>query len=103
MTAESLGRAHLEENVEDFFRRQVRLLGGRAIKLVPVEKGMPDRLVLLPGGLMFLVELKQAKSKPSPAQVVWHMRAARMGHPVAVLHTKDEVRAWLRKVYGDES
>lgn len=84
-----------ESEVEAYLHRQVRALGGRSYKMAPTIKGMPDRLVLLPGGHTLLVELKTKGGRVSPAQQLWHTRAAQCGVQVAVLSSKEEVDLWL--------
>lgn len=84
----------LERDVERIFARRVRDLGGLSFKLVPFHVGNPDRLVLLPGGRMFLVELKAEGGSLDPAQVVWHRRAAEIGTRVHVVTGAEEARRW---------
>lgn len=88
----------LEASLEAHFNRQVRLMGGRATKLAPTEKGVPDRLVLLPGGRVYLVELKAVDGRVSAAQALWHERSAELGTRVQLLVGRAGVDAWLRKV-----
>ena len=86
----------LEASLEAYFYRQVRLrLGGRVIKLAPTEKGVPDRLVLLPGGRVFLVELKALDGRTSAAQDLFHERAAELGTRVQLLVGRHGVDRWL--------
>lgn len=89
--------SHVEANLEQFFRRRVRLVGGRSSKIT-AEKGCPDRLVLMPGGRIYLVELKTERGRLEPAQVVWCQRAAALGTKVHVLYGKTGVLAWLRDI-----
>jgi len=87
-----------ESALEKKFHRAVRRdLGGRVFKLAPTVKGMPDRLVLLPGGEVHLVELKAADGTVSPAQRVWHDRAAALGTRVVVLYGWQDILGWLRQ------
>ena len=52
----------LEVVVEDELRKKVVAAGGLCIKLPAIlYRGIPDRLVLLPGARIFFVELKRAK------------------------------------------
>lgn len=87
-----------EALLEAFFRQRVRTLGGYTFKLAPTEPGVPDRLVLLPGGRVYLVELKTDVGRVSPAQVEWHKRAARLGTTVHVIYGRQGVLSWLRRV-----
>jgi hypothetical protein len=89
-------RAELEASLEAHFTRQIRLmLGGRSVKLAPTEKGMPDRLVLLPGGRVHLVELKAVGGHTSAAQDLWHERARDLGTRVTVLTGREQVDRWI--------
>lgn len=89
---------HLESSLEEFFRTSVRAAGGIATKLTSADRGVPDRLVLLPGGRIYLVELKAENGSLSPIQKVWHSRAAAKGTHVAVLTGRTQVTAWLETV-----
>lgn len=64
------------------------------LKLAPTVRGVPDRLVLLPGGRVFLVELKTDTGRLSPAQAEWHRRAAELGVVVTLLAGADEIDHW---------
>lgn len=86
----------LEASLEAYFHARVkRLLNGRAVKLAPIDKGCPDRMVLLPNGTIKLVELKADRGAPSAAQLHWHQRASGMGIPVAIVKGKVGVDAWI--------
>ena len=92
--------SELESNLEGFFQHQVRRAGGRAYKVVPTTRGMPDRLALFPGGRVYLVELKRDRGHGAlrPDQEVWHAKAEQMGVNVAVLWGKAEILDWLEEV-----
>jgi hypothetical protein len=90
-----------EKQVEAYLRRRVTAAGGVARKWVsPGHNGVPDRLVFLPGGKIYPVEMKAPgrKANLSPGQRVEHTRLARLGAPVWVLSTRAEVDAFLREV-----
>lgn len=87
----------LEAHLEAYFRKRVRLaLGGVVVKLAPTLAGIPDRLVILPEGQIFLVELKTDMGALSPVQTVWHSKVRALGSPVYVLFGKDEIDRWVR-------
>ena len=88
----------LESSLEAFFRKRVKLLGGQAIKLAPHEGGIPDRLVIMPGGHMFLVELKSDGGTVSPIQAVWHGRIEKLGVAVHVVRGRAGVLDFLRRI-----
>lgn len=85
-----------EASLETLFRNQVRALGGLAIKMAPTERGIPDRMAVLPGGRIHLVELKTATGVRSPIQCHWHDRMAERGVYVDVLHGREEILQWSR-------
>ena len=86
-----------EAAVEARLRQRVKALGGMAIKISPISQaGLPDRLVLLPGGRAFFVELKRpVGGRLSAIQLVVHPRLEALGFPVAVLNTTELVDQWL--------
>lgn len=84
-----------ESLIESRLVRAVRLSGGKSIKLAPLDKGVPDRLVMWPGGRTEFVELKAEGGRLSPAQKLWHERALAIGHHVTVLTGIEEVEEWL--------
>lgn len=89
-----------ESRVESTLRTLVRAAGGTTIKLVPNPAGIPDRLVILPGGRMYLVECKRSTGRVSPVQAERHRRLAAIGAPVVVLKTRGDIVSWLRAVEG---
>lgn len=87
-----------EAQLEEIFRRRVRQsLGGIVSKLAPTTAGMPDRLVVLPGGRVYLVELKTETGSLSPIQMEWHKRVKDLGAPVHVLYGEEQIREWIRE------
>lgn len=88
-----------ESALEQRFNRKVRELGGQSYKICPeYTAGIPDRMVLLPGGRLYLVELKADNGALRPIQRVWHERARELGTEVVVLKGNAEVDAWLGSV-----
>ena len=61
----------LEKEIEAYLVKRVKELGGRSYKWVsPGNVGVPDRIVLLPGGRIIFVELKQPGKRPTAVQRV---------------------------------
>src|SRR5664279_2540991 len=85
-----------EAQLETLFRKRVPLvLGGIVWKLAPTTAGIPDRLVMLPGGRMFLVELKTETGRLSPIQREIHHRLAELGIHVYTLRGRAQVLLWV--------
>lgn len=79
-----------ERTVERRFRELAARHGGVAFKWEsPGVAGVPDRILLLPGGRMFLVELKRPGGRPRPIQEAMHARLERLGFPVHVVDDAD--------------
>lgn len=58
----------------------VKALGGKAYKFVsPGNSGVPDRLVLLPGGQILFAELKTENGRLSPRQRLHMQDLQRLG------------------------
>lgn len=86
-----------EANLEKIFQHQVRLAGGISYKLAPTTAGIPDRLVMFPGGKMYLVELKTEKGQLSPIQEVLHERLSEeFNVPVYTLYGSRMIAIWIR-------
>ncbi len=77
------------------FNDRVRALGGLSFKFAPVHAGNPDRIVLMPGGVIRFVELKADGGQLDKAQVLWHRRALERGTEVHVVTGAQEARTWL--------
>lgn len=87
----------MEKTIENYLRLQVKKRGGLALKFTsPGYAGVPDRLVLMPGGMCYFVELKATGKKPTPLQQAMHARFALLGFPVAVIDSKEGVINWLK-------
>ncbi len=93
-----------ESRIERRLCQSVRKHGGWAIKLVsPNMAGLPDRLVLLPGGRLVFVELKAPGGWLRPLQQKRITQLERLGFRVYVLDSFGAVDAFVRKeVMPDE-
>lgn len=59
----------LESKVEQYLIAQVQWMGGLCIKFKGGDSGWPDRVILLPGGIVGFLELKAPGKKPKPLQL----------------------------------
>ena len=85
-----------EKSIEVYLRDSIKALGGKAYKWVsPGSNGVPDRIVVMPLGLTFFVELKSPTGRLNPTQIMQHRTLAAMGHRTYVLSTKDEVDEFI--------
>jgi hypothetical protein len=87
---------YLEEDVEDALVGGIEALHGLCWKLkMPWFTGVPDRMVLLPGGRIIFVELKKPKGRKSKRQGVVHETLIALGFRVEVLWTLEAVTNFL--------
>lgn len=88
-----------EKTTEAYLRDEVKALGGRSYKWVsPGCGGVPDRIVILPGGRVVFVELKSEGKTSTKLQQKRQTELRALGCTVyADIDTKEKVRALLRK------
>ena len=81
-----------ERQIEQTLAKAVKAAGGIAPKFTsPGFAGMPDRLVLMPGGQMAFVEVKAPGKKPRPLQEARHRMLRRLGFKVYVLDDEGQI------------
>ena len=92
----------LENEVEGHLRRRVEKVGGVCVKFLPdFARGFPDRIVLLPRGVLVWVETKRPQGGVlSPVQKVQHVLLRRLGQRVEVVWTKDQADALIDSLVG---
>ena len=88
-----------ERTIEQKLAARARAMGGIAPKFTsPGFDGMPDRLVLLPGGRMGFVELKAPGRKPRPLQLARHRLLRRLGFKVYVIDEINQIDSVLEEI-----
>ena len=88
-----------EKETERKLVRAVKRVGGICPKFVsPGMDGMPDRMILLPGGKIGFVEVKAPGRKPRILQVRRHRQLRNLGFPVFVLDDPEQIPSILGEV-----
>ena len=88
-----------EKAIEQRLVKAVREKGGMCPKFVsPGYSGMPDRIVLMPGGRMAFVEVKAPGMRPRPLQAARHAELRRLGFRVFLLDCPEQVPEILRRL-----
>jgi hypothetical protein len=85
-----------EVDVERHLVRLVEKAGGKAYKFVsPGRAGVADRLVVLPSGRVWFVELKVKGGRLSALQQVFAADMAALGQNYTVLWSKEDATAFV--------
>lgn len=88
-----------ESTIEKHFVAQVKKLGGVAYKFTsPAHRGVADRVVCLPDGSTWFVELKAPNGRLSELQKIFAQDMARMNQNYACLWNKEQVDAFIASV-----
>lgn len=88
-----------EKETEAKLVKAVRKLGGLAPKFVsPGLDGVPDRLVLLPGGKMAFIELKAENRKMRPLQVKRKRQLEALGFLVYCIDRPEQIGGILNEI-----
>lgn len=91
-----------EKRIEQYFCEQVKQIGGYAMKITsPGLAGVPDRLVLFNGVAVF-VELKAPTEEPKKRQKAVHRKLERLGFPVRIINSREQVDEFMKEVMPDE-
>jgi hypothetical protein len=95
-----------ENKVERYLDDQVKLLGGETRKFVsPGHDGVADRLCFLPGGLLWLVEVKTIDGDESGPQSRERTRMTKLGFRATIVYGEVQVDlliAVMVKVMGGD-
>jgi hypothetical protein len=62
---------------------------------------VPDRLAVLPGGLIYFVELKTDQGRLSPIQVWQQARLDALGCQVRTIRGMDEAATFIEEMRGE--
>lgn len=81
-----------ESDIERHLAERIRKAGGLCLKIVsPGCVGIPDRLVILPGGETTWCELKTPKGKVSAVQLRMHTRLKELTQEVEILRSVEAI------------
>ena len=88
--------SRLEKDIEKRLVNGVKALGGRAYKwLSPGNVGVPDRIVIWPGGHIDFIELKTKTGRLSRMQYTQIPRLDKLGCMVSILYGDEGVDRYL--------
>ena len=88
-----------ERTIERRLTAETKKRGGMALKFVsPGLDGVPDRIVLMPGGRIAFVEVKAPGKHPRPLQVKRKRQLESLGFPVYCIDHPDQVGGVLDEI-----
>ena len=91
-----------EKEIEKKLTQAVKCMGGLALKFIsPGYDGVPDRIVLFPGGRIAFVEVKAPGKTLRPLQVLRKRQLELLGFKVYVLDNPGQIEEILQETGGD--
>lgn len=91
-----------ERIIESKLTRATKAMGGLALKFIsPGYDGVPDRIVLFPGGRLAFVEVKAPGMTLRPLQVRRKRQLELLGFRVYVLDDPGQIEEILQSIGGD--
>lgn len=88
-----------ESTAELYLKNKVAQIGGKAYKFVsPGVRGVPDRIVIIPGGHIYFIELKAKNKKLRPIQEIVCNQLKKLGCNVLVIDSKKLVDKFIDEV-----
>lgn len=88
-----------EKNIESKLVKAVKNIGGLAPKFIsPGLDGVPDRLVLLPGGKIAFIELKAPGKELRPLQVRRKRQLEALGFLVYCIDSPEQIGEILNEI-----
>jgi hypothetical protein len=88
-----------EKSLEQTLSKEVKKRGGLALKFIsPGVSGVPDRLVLLPCGMLAFVEIKAPGKKMRPLQIKRKRQLEALGFLVYCIDNKEQIGGVLDEI-----
>ena len=92
-----------ESQIERYLVKRVKEMKGLCLKINSTSMGgLPDRMVLLPGGKIIFLELKASGCKARPRQLAVMRKLSVLGFPTFVADSTLLVDNILKKADSDE-
>ena len=86
-----------EKEIEAYFVRRVKALGGYAYKFRSVsQRGVSDRIACMPNGKIIMVEIKKPGGRLSALQEIFAEEMRSVGAPYVCLWSKEDVDDFIQ-------
>lgn len=90
--------------MERILVNEVKKLGGKAYKWIsPGNDGVPDRIVFLPGGEVYFIELKSDAGRPRAQQLVQIRKLENLGQSAGVVKGIGGLIRFFRNIRRNET
>ena len=91
--------AESEKAIERYCVDAAKKSGGVALKFSsPSTRGVPDRMIIKPGGKIGFLELKSTGKKPTKLQQHWLDRLNDLGFKAEVADSKSKVKSFIEEL-----
>jgi hypothetical protein len=88
-----------ESTLERRLVREIEKIGGLAPKWTsPGNRGVPDRIVILPNGLTVYIEMKAPGKPLAPLQERWKRKLQRLGHRHYKIDSNEDIDRFINEV-----
>lgn len=97
------GEIMLESKIENKLKREVKRIGGWPLKFTsPGTNGVPDRILLMPGGKAIFVECKAPGEKPRKLQQERIKKLRSLGFKVEIVDSYKAIRKLIQEIGGGQ-
>ena len=86
-----------ESKIEKYLKSKVEKLGGECLKFNSGVVGVPDRIVILPGGKITFIELKAPGKPLRRLQQHWNEKLNALGVNCIMIDSKEGVNEFIQK------
>ncbi|MBB6716350.1 VRR-NUC domain-containing protein [Clostridium gasigenes] len=88
-----------ENSIEQRLKKEIEKIGGKALKFVsPGAAGVPDRIVLMPGGRIVFVELKAPGKKLRAMQEYRAKELRELGFRVECIDSIEKIKELVKEL-----
>ena len=89
-----------EAKLEANFKKAVKKAGGKSYKFVsPAFRGVSDQIVLVPGGAVVFVELKNGNKPLSPMQLIFQRETLASDHNHEIIRFESDIPVFIEKYF----
>jgi hypothetical protein len=88
-----------EKDLEADLVKYIKIRGGWTLKFLPfLVNGLPDRIILMPGGRCYFAEVKSTGENPRKLQRVIHRKFRELGFKVFIIDSYESLTKCLREI-----